>query len=142
RPRSRRGELSTREEAHGDQAHSGAGENTDRCTAPADSFGAFGAVGEQVEQLILREVVSEGAEPRFEPGVGGAGGGDLQASGVAAGDAHRGATQVIVDDTHLAPHDVSVERLARAGAGVEEAGVEVDALASHGGVPRVRLRYV
>jgi hypothetical protein len=39
--------------------------------------------------------------------------------------------QVVADDTHLAPNDFGVEGLACTGAGAEETGVEVDALATH-----------
>ena len=59
-------------------------------------------------------------------------GGDLQTVRVAASDAHRRTVQVVVDDAHLASHDLRVEGLARARAGAEKAGVEGDALGSHG----------
>jgi hypothetical protein len=50
---------------------------------------------------------------------------------VAAGDAHRGAVQVVVDDAHLALHPIRDERIVGADAGVDEAGVVGDAVAAH-----------
>src|SRR2546423_7602331 len=100
-----------------------------RATLPK-SLGAFGAVGEQIEERVLRESVGEGTEPHLESGVGSVFRGDLQAAGVSARDAHRGAVQVVADHPHLLPNDFGVERLARSRAGAQKAGVEVDALAS------------
>jgi hypothetical protein len=109
----------------------------------AQPLGALRAVGEQVEQLVLREAVGKRTEPDLEPGVGGMPRGDLQAVRVAASDAHRGAVQVVADDAHLAPHDLRVERLAGTGPDVQEAGVVGNALGSHATclVVVVYLRY-
>ena len=63
--------------------------------------------------------------------MGGVLGGDLEPLRFAAGDADGRAVQVVADDAHLAPNDFGIERLASRGAGADEAGVEVDALAAH-----------
>jgi hypothetical protein len=51
---------------------------------------------------------------------------------IAACDPYGVAVEVVVDDAQLATNDVWVERFMRAPASPEEAGVVVDALASHG----------
>ena len=119
-------------EAGREQAHLRSRTHHHPSPAPPNSLGPLRAVGEEREQLLLRETVGEGAEPDLEPRVGRVPRGDLESVGVAAGDADGGTVQVVADDLHLAAHDVRIEGLAGARALVQEAGVEVDALGLHG----------
>jgi hypothetical protein len=110
-------------------------EHHDVGAAAAQPLGALGAVAEQGQQLVLCESVGERTEPDLETGVRRVHRGDLQAIGIASGDADGSAVKVVADDLHLAPHDVRVEWFVGAGADAEEAGVVVDAFDSHGAAP-------
>jgi hypothetical protein len=98
--------------------------------ASTDSLRPHRAIGEQGKHLIGHQVRGKWREPDFEARVGGQTGGELEAFRVATGNSHRGAMQVVADDPHLPPDDVWVERLAGAYAGMQEASVIADALAS------------
>jgi hypothetical protein len=100
----------------------------------AQSLGAFGAVTENVEQLVGGQVAGERGEPNLQVGRGRMFGGDFQPFRVAAGDADGCAMQVVADDAHLPIHGPGIERFAGAGStstGGDEAGVVGDAPASH-----------
>ena len=117
-----------------EQAQLGAGDEDDLGSPPAQALGPFGAVGEQVEHLVVGQVAGERREPDLQAGVGGEAGGDLQSlrSPPVTRTALQCRSSWMIRISRFTT--VGVERLAGAHPGVDEAGVVADALASH--VPR------
>ena len=109
--------------------------------ALTQSLGALGAIGEQVEQLDLCEAVGERTEPDVEASGRGVRRGDLQASG--SPPVIRTAVQCRSSRiTCISRRTTSGSKGSRVLVPVvEEAGVEVDALGSHGPSSLVASRW-
>src|SRR5215471_13113230 len=96
---------------------------------------AVRAIFEQRRELVGGQLARERRKPHLQPLGRGEFAGDAEPCGLTAGDPHGGAAQVSGDDAHLAADDVGVEVPAAVLAARAEAGVVVDALAAHGGLP-------
>ncbi|MFC6929614.1 hypothetical protein ACFQHO_04090 [Actinomadura yumaensis] len=121
----------TREEAVGEGAELAAGDERHSRAVLPQGLGTLRAVGEERQDLLWGKVGGERGEPHFEAGVGGVPGGGAQPFGVAAGDAHGVAVQVVGDDRHVVPDLDGVEGLSGEAAAGEGPGVVVDATCAH-----------
>src|SRR5262249_1607189 len=117
------------------QAQLGADDEHDLGAQPADPLRPLGAVGEQREQRVGRQLERVRREPDLQAEVGGAGRRQLQPRRITAGDADGVAGQVVADDAQLVLHDVRIESLTRERSLTDEAGVVRDALAAHVSAP-------
>src|SRR5262249_24185919 len=117
------------------QAQLGADDEHDLGAPLADPLRPRGAVGDQREHRVGRQLERVRREPDLQAEVGGVGRGQLQPCRITAGDADGVAVQVVADDAQLALHDVRIESLARDRSITDEAGVVRDALGAHVSAP-------
>src|SRR6516165_2171215 len=130
----RRGRSAQEPRVH--QAQLGADNEHDLGAPLADPLRPLGAVGEQREHRVGRQLERVRREPDLQAEVGGGGRRQLQPRRITAGDADGVAVQVVADDAQLALHDVRIESLTRDRSITDEAGVIRDALGAHGSAPR------
>jgi hypothetical protein len=124
-------QVVARHEAGSNQAQLGAGEEHDFRTPLAKSYGALGAILEQLEHFLAGQVVRKRAQPNFETRFGGVCPGDLQPVRISSAHTDSVAMQVIVDDLHLPFHDLRVKRFARCRPRADEPGIEIDSPDAH-----------